>query len=160
MKGNVKALPDAQLRHSVLRQLELEPEVSSAGIGVSVAESVVMLTGEVDTYVEKIAAERTIKRIQGVKAIANDLRVRSAGTHTDAEIAADAVRALEAHPSVPADKIKVTVRDGWVTLEGNVEWAPQKEDAEKAVEYLGGVRGIANQITMAPTNSLAEVKER
>jgi osmotically-inducible protein OsmY len=160
MQANKPKLPDTQIRHAVLRQLEWEPEVSHDQIGVGVTEGVVTLSGQVDTYAEKIAAERTVKRIHGVKAIANDLQVTSVGVLTDTEIAADAVRALETHVSVPADRLTVTVRDGWVTLEGNVDWMFQKEAAEIAVQYLGGVRGIANRITLIPKLCSAEVREK
>ncbi|MCI0337753.1 MAG: BON domain-containing protein [Acidobacteria bacterium] len=159
MQANIPKLPDTQIRHAVLRQLEWEPEVSHDQIGVGVMEGVVTLTGQVDTYAEKIAAERTTKRVYGVKAIANDLQVRPVGVRTDTEIAADAVRSLEAHVSAPASQIILTVRDGWVTLEGSVDWMFQKEAAESAVQYLGGVRGIDNQITVIPKVSSAEVSE-
>jgi len=114
----------------------------------------------VDTYAEKIAAERTAKRVYGVKAIANDLQVRHVGVRTDTEIAADVVRALEAHVSVPTNQVTVTVREGWVTLEGSVDWIFQKEAVENSVQYLGGVRGIANQIKVIPKVSSADVSEK
>jgi osmotically-inducible protein OsmY len=160
MKRKTQNLPDAQVRHAVLCQLEWEPEVSSPEIGASVTDGVVTLSGQVETYAEKIAAERTLKRVHGVKAIANDLQVRHLGVRTDTEIAADALRAIEAHVSVPDDKIKVTVRDGWVRIEGNVDWIYQKEAAESAVMYMGGVRGIANEITVIPKLPPPEVKQK
>ncbi len=160
MKAKTKNLPDHQLRHAVLRQLDWEPEVCSNEIGVGVAEGVVTLTGFVNTYAEKLAAEQTVKRVFGVKAVANDIQVRPPSIRTDPEIATDIVHALEANVSVPADRIKATVRDGWVTLEGNVDWMYQKEAAERAVEYLSGVRGISNQIKVTPTVSPVEVKEK
>jgi len=160
MKTDRSKLPDTQIRHAVLRQLEWEPEVSHDQIGVGVTEGVVTLSGQVDTYAEKIAAERTAKRVHGVKAIANDLQVTPVGVRTDTEIAADAVHALEAHVRVPVDRITVTVRDGWVKLEGSVDWMFQKEAAENAVQYLGGVRGIANRITLIPKLCSAEVREK
>jgi osmotically-inducible protein OsmY len=159
MKGKPQNLPDAQVRHAVIRQLEWEPEVTSTEIGASVTNGVVTLSGQVDSYAEKLAAERTVKRVHGVKAIANDLQVRPLGARTDTEIAADALRAIEVHVRVPPDKIKVTVRDGWIRLEGRVEWIFQKEAAESAVEYLGGVRGIANEIRVAPKLSPPNVRE-
>jgi osmotically-inducible protein OsmY len=160
MQANTSKLPDTQIRHAVLRQLEWEPEVSHNQIGVGVTEGVVTLSGQVDTYAEKIAAEKTVKRVYGVKAIANNLQVTPEGVRTDTEIAADAVHALEAHVNVPADRITVTVRDGWVTLEGSVDWMFQKEAAENAVQYLAGMRGIANRITLIPTLCSAEVMEK
>jgi osmotically-inducible protein OsmY len=160
MQANIQKLPNAQIRHAVLRQLEWDPEVSHEQIGVAVTEGVVTLTGQVDTYANKIAAERAVKRVYGVKAIANDLQVGPAGVRTDTEIGADAIRALEAHVNVPADQITVTVRDGCVTLEGSVDWMFQKKAAEDAVQYLEGVRGIANQITVISKVSQVEVREK
>lgn len=160
MKAQTQNLPDSMLRRAVVRQLEWEPEVSSTEIGVGVLEGVVSLTGFVNTYAEKLAAEKATKRIHGVKAVANDIQVKTLDALTDPEIAADAVRALEAHVNVPAEKIKVTVRDGWVTLEGLLDWMYQKEAAESAVIYLGGVRGISNQIAVAPRVSIPEVKAK
>jgi osmotically-inducible protein OsmY len=159
MSTKVQVKAAGNLREAVLRQLEWEPEVSSSQIGASVIDGVVTLSGQVDTYAEKIAAERTVKRVQGVKAIANDLQVRPLGVRTDTEIAADALRSIEAHVSVPTDNIKVTVRDGWVRLEGNVDWIYQKEVAESAIVYLDGVRGIANEIKVTPKMSLPNVKQ-
>lgn len=160
MQTNTLKLTDTQIRQAVLRQIEWDPEVSHVQIGVGVTEGVVTLAGEVDTYAEKIAAEKTVKRVHGVKAIANCLQVKVYGARTDTEIAADAVRALEAQTNVPADRIALTVRDGWVTLEGSVDWMFQKRAAENAVQYLGGVRGIANQIALTPKVCSAEVCER
>jgi osmotically-inducible protein OsmY len=160
MKAKTENLPDHQLRQAVLRQLDWEPEVSSNEIGVGVAEGVVTLTGFVNTYAEKLAAEKTVKRVFGVKAVANDIQVRLLNVRTDSEIATDVVHALEAHVSVPAAEVKATVRDGWVTLEGSVDWMYQKEAAERAAQYLGSVRGISNQITVAPAVSPAKVKEK
>ncbi|MBO0721706.1 MAG: BON domain-containing protein, partial [Blastocatellia bacterium] len=130
MQTNTLKLTDTQIRQAVLRQIEWDPEVSHVQIGVGVTEGVVTLAGEVDTYAEKIAAEKTVKRVHGVKAIANCLQVKVYGARTDTEIAADAVRALEAQTNVPADRIALTVRDGWVTLEGSVDWMFQKRAAE------------------------------
>ncbi len=160
MQTNTTKHLDTQIHQAVLRQLEWDPEVSHDQIGVSVIEGVVTLSGQVDTYAEKIAAERTIKRITGVKAIANDLQVKPLGLRTDTEIAATAVRALEWHVSVPADQITVAVRDGWVMLEGRVDLIFQKEAAESAVQYLGGVRGIANQIAVISKTSPAAISEK
>jgi len=160
MKAKTENLPDNQLRHAVLRQLDWEPEVASNEIGVGVAEGVVTLTGFVNTYAEKLAAERAAKRVFGVKAVADDIQVRPLNVRTDPEIATDVVRALEAHISVPASEIKATIRDGWVMLEGSVDWMYQKEAAGRAVQYLGGVRGISNQITVTPKVTSAEVREK
>ena len=160
MQANTQKLPSVQIRPAVLRQLEWDPEVPHERISVAVVEGVVTLTGQVDTYAEKIAAERAVKRVYGVKAIANDLQVGPADVRTDTKIGADAVRALAAHVNVPDDQITVTVRDGCVTLEGSVDWMFQKKAAENAVQYLGGVREIANQITVISKVSPVEVREK
>jgi osmotically-inducible protein OsmY len=121
---------------------------------------VVTLTGFVNTYGEKVAAERVTKRTYGVKAIANDIQVKPAFQKTDTEIATSALNALEARVDVPNEKIKVTVKDGWITLDGNVDWYYQKNAAEFAVKYLQGVRGVANDVKVKSQVSTIEVKHK
>ncbi|MCW3098363.1 MAG: putative osmotically inducible protein [Chthonomonadaceae bacterium] len=153
-------MTDKEIQQAALSELEWEPEVSSTEIGVAVKDGVVTLSGFVDSYVKKYNAERAVKRVYGVKAVANDLEVKlpSENERTDPEIARAAVRALESRYILPHDKIKVTVRNGWVTLEGNVEWQFQKESAESAVRQLMGVKGVTNLITVKPPVSAADVK--
>jgi osmotically-inducible protein OsmY len=115
------------------------PENNIAGYRGSVKDGVVTLSGYVSSYWEKDAAEKAAKRVFGVRAVANDLTVKLPSTRTDPEIARDAVQELQNHIGIPADKIKVTVRNGWVTLEGTVEWQYQKTLAESAVKKLKGV---------------------
>ena len=160
MKTLTQEITDHQLRHDVLRQLDCESDFSSTGIGVGTDGSVVTLTGFVDTLGEKLAAERSAKLVRGVRGIANDIQVTSVKSRTDPEIASAAVRALDAHLGAPAEGIKVTVRDGWITLEGGVDLAFQKEAAEIAVTYLGGVRGVSNQIELDSIASSAEIATR
>src|ERR1700759_51624 len=128
---------DTELQSDVLDELKWEPSVDAAHIGVSVKNGVVTLSGHVSSYAEKYAAERAAKRVYGVKAVANELDVKLPGSsrRTDEDIAAAAVGALRSNLAVPADKIKVTVSSGWVTLEGEVEWQYQKMAAENAVRY-------------------------
>jgi osmotically-inducible protein OsmY len=114
----------------------------------------------VNTYPEKLAAERAAKRVFGDRAVADDIRVRPPDVKINPEVAADVVHALEAYAGVPPGDLKATDRDGWVTLEGDVDWTHQKEAAESAVQFLGGVRGISNQIKVAAIATPAEVKER
>jgi len=121
---------------------------------------VVTLTGWVDSYLKKWDAEDAAHRVSGVRAVANEIEVKLATERTDADIAAAAVRALEWDSSVPADKIKVTVSKGWVTLRGEVEWQYQKEDAERIVRRLSGVKGVSNLITIKPSGTPAELKEK
>jgi osmotically-inducible protein OsmY len=151
---------DSELKRDVENELKWEPSVNEAHIGVTVKEGVVTLTGHVPSYGEKYAAERAAKRVYGVKAVANELDVKlpTESRRTDEDIARACVDALKANYSVPEDKVKVVVRNGWVTLEGEVEWQYQKEAAESAVRYLTGVTGVSNNITVKPRVSPTDVK--
>ena len=151
---------DTDLRDRVERQLNWEPEVPSTKIGVATEDGVVTLTGFVNTYAEKVAAERVTKRTYGVKALANDIEVKPAFKKTDTEIATSALSALDSRVDVPDDKIKVTVKDGWITLDGNVDWYYQKNAAEFAVKYLQGVRGVTDDIKVKPQVSTTEVSQK
>jgi osmotically-inducible protein OsmY len=153
---------DSELQHDVLDELKWEPSVNAAPIGVSVKDGVVTLTGHVSSYWEKYMAEKAAKRVHGVKAVANELDVKLFGSskRTDEDIARAAVNALKSSTSVPADKIKVTVSGGWITLEGEVEWQYQKEAAESAVRYLTGVIGVSNLITVKPQVSPTQLKAK
>ena len=151
---------DTDLRERVERQLDWEPSVTSTNIGVTAHEGVVTLTGYVDNYAEKMAAERVTQQTYGVKGIANDVQVKPLMKVTDSEIAAKAVSALHTRVDVPDERIKVTVKDGWVTLNGNLDWHYQKMAAEGAVKYLLGVKGVTNLITLKPRVSTTEVKSK
>jgi osmotically-inducible protein OsmY len=137
---------DDSIRDDVLSELTRDPRITSTEITVTVKDAVVMLSGFVSSYWEKDEAENATKRIHGVRAVANDIRVRPTALRTDPEIARDAVCALESHVGIPAESIKATVEDGWVTLEGTVDWPYQKILAESAVKSLRGVVGIINNI--------------
>ena len=143
---------DEQIQLDVLDELKWEARVHPNEIGVAVKDGIVTLTGWVDTYTKKWAAEEAAHRVRGVKAVANDIEVRlpSASERTDADIAAAATRALEWDAFVPIEKLDVTVSKGWVTLRGEVEWHYQKQDAERVVRRLAGVRGVTNAITVRP----------
>ncbi|MEV0807101.1 BON domain-containing protein [Micromonospora sp. NPDC050200] len=143
---------DQDIQTDVLDELTWEPRVSPAEVGVTVAEGVVTLTGRVDSYAAKWAAERAAHRVARVRAVANDLAVRIAPSaeHTDPEIAEAAERALEWDAFVPVEDLEVTVADGWVTLRGGVEWEYQRRAAERVVGRLTGVRGVSNGITVRP----------
>ena len=155
-------MTDSELQRRILLELELEPSVQAAHIGVAVKEGVVTLTGHVPTYTEKVAAEQAVKRLEGVKAVANELDVKLPGgsQRTDEDIAAAAVNALKSTTLVPADRITVVVRDGWITLEGKAEWEYQKQAAEDAVSHLPGVKGITNLIKVKPSVAPINVKSR
>jgi osmotically-inducible protein OsmY len=153
---------DAQIQADVLAELKFEPRVQPNEIGVSVKDGVVALTGWVDSYTKRWAAEEAAHRVRGVKAVANDLEVRLPGSleRTDAEIAEAAVRALEWDALLPTDKVDVTVSKGWVTLKGDVEWQYQKQDAERVVRRLTGVKGVSNLISVKPRVTASELKQK
>jgi osmotically-inducible protein OsmY len=160
MVAKLQTVPDNQLRESVLRQINWEPEITSIDIGVAAEDGVVTLTGFVHSFAEKVAAERATKRVYGVKAVANDIEVKPKSELTDPEIARNAVLALQTHINVPDDRIKVTVKGRWVILEGEVDWTYQKIAAEAAVRNLAGVKGISNQIGVKPLVSPGQVKTK
>jgi osmotically-inducible protein OsmY len=151
---------DDAIREDVLFELAWDPKINASDIAVAVKDGVVTLTGFVPSYWEKDAAEKAAKRVYGVRGVANDLRVRLASMRTDSEIARDAVDALESHLLIPSDRIKVVVKDGWVTLEGNVNWQFQKKLAASAVKKLKGVTGITNSIEVKPEVSPQQVRAR
>ncbi|BCL13226.1 BON domain-containing protein [Micromonospora sagamiensis] len=143
---------DQDIQADVLDELTWEPRVQPHEIGVTVTEGVVTLTGWVDGYAKKWAAERAAHRVARVRAVANDLTVRlpTSARRTDQEIAIAAVRALEWDAFVPVEELDVTVADGWVTLRGQVEWEYQRRAAERAVGRLTGVRGVSDGIAVRP----------
>jgi osmotically-inducible protein OsmY len=153
---------DAQIQADVLAELKWEPRVMPNEIGVIVKDGVVTLTGWVDSYTKRWAAEEAAHRVRGVKAVANDIEVRlsHADERTDADIAAAAVRALEWDAFVPIDKLDVTVSKGWVTLKGEVEWQYQRQDAERVVRRLTGVKGVTNLITVKARTTPSELKKK
>jgi len=157
MQTMMEKITDKQLRETVLRQLEWEPEISSQDISVNFKEGVATLTGFVHSYAEKIAAERAAKSVYGVRAVANDIEVKP-GMRTDPEMARDVVEAMKLDLRVPDELIKAGVRDGFVTLEGTVEWNYQREAAEKRARNVSGVRGVVNKIEVKSRVSTIEVK--
>ena len=153
---------DLELRRDVLDELEWEPSIDAAEIGVAVKDSIVTLTGPVKSYTEKLTAGGVAERVKDVKAIANDIEVRLPGTaeRTDADIAQAAFEALKWKTTVPDGRIKVSVSKGWVTLEGEVDWQYQRYAAVEAVHHLVGVKGVTNLIALKPWASATEVKSR
>jgi osmotically-inducible protein OsmY len=158
--ADVKTRTDSAIREDVIYEFKWDPKITSNDIAVAVKDGVVTLSGFVSSYMEKDAAEKAAKRVYGVRAVANDLQVKLTSTRTDPEIARDVVEELENHILIPADKIKATVRNGWVTLEGTVDWQYQKNLAESAVKKLRGVIGITNNIEVKPRVSPSEVKNK
>ncbi len=155
-------ISDLQLRQDVLDELEFEPSVNAAHIGVAADRGVVTLTGFVTNYAEKAAVERAARRVKGVKAIAEEIEVRlpSDTKRSDDEIAARALDILKWQVGVPADRIKIKVERGTVTLTGDVDWQFQKTDAEHVVHKLTGVANVVNQIRVASAVRASEVKEK
>jgi osmotically-inducible protein OsmY len=153
---------DARIQADVLAELKWEPRVQPNEIGVIVKDGVVTLTGSVESYIKKYAAEQAAHRVRGVKAVANDIEVRlpSSAERSDADIAAAAVRALEWDAFVPIEKLDVTVSKGWVTLRGEVEWQYQREDAYRVVHRLAGVKGVTNLIVVKPRVAPSDLKKK
>jgi osmotically-inducible protein OsmY len=151
---------DESIRADVLSELKWDPKITSSDIAIAVKDGVVTLSGYVPTYWEKDAAEKAVKRVYGVRGVANDIEVKLSSTRTDPEVARDAVQELQSHISIPADRIKVTVKNGWVTLDGAVDWQYQKTLAESAVKKLKGVVGVSNIIEVKPRVSPTEIKSK
>jgi len=141
----------------VIRQLDWDPQVISRDINVATTDNVVALTGFVHSYADKLAAERAAQSVYGVKAVANDIEVKPASVRTDPEIARDIVHAMKINVIVPDDKIKTLVKDGFVTLDGTVDWDFQRKGAETCARHIDGVRGVANLVTVKPRVSAADV---
>lgn len=153
---------DSELQQDVLTELEWEPSVKANDIGVIAKDSVVTLTGNVDSFTEKWEAERAALRVFGVRSVANEIEVKlpDDNERTDEDIALAVTNALQWNTSVPKDSIQAVVENGWVTLKGEVEWLYQKTSAETAVRYLLGVKGVINEVTIKPRVMPSEVKEK
>lgn len=150
---------EAQLRATVLAELEWVQGLNSAHLGVAVNAGAVTLSGEVESYPEKRLAEKAVLRVRGVSAVADEITVRSKyGPVNDTDIAREAGEALERAVDVPADSIKVVVHDHVVHLTGDVRWEFEREAAGRAVRYLKGVTGVYSTITLIPTVSTAGIK--
>ena len=141
---------DADLKRDVTAELAWDPAVKSTAIGVAVKDGVVTLSGHLETFADKHAAARALRRVAGVKAIALELDVKLSPDHkrSDTDIAAGAEEALKWNTLVPLQAIRLTVDHGWVTLQGEVEWDYQRRSVEKAIRPLMGVVGIGNEITL------------
>jgi osmotically-inducible protein OsmY len=160
MATSTSSKTDRQLQQDVIEELRFDSQVQVNEIGVIATDGVVTLTGWVDSYLKKWRAEEAAHRVRGVRAVANDIEVRLSSERTDADIAAAAARALAWNSSLPADRIKVTVSKGWITLEGDVEWQYQRQEAENAVRRLWGVRGVSNLLSVKPSASPTDLKKK
>ena len=150
---------DERVRDAVQQQLEWDPAVDASGIGVTTRGGAVTLTGSINTYAGKLAAERAAKRVYGVRAVANDVEVTLAAGRTDADIAADADKMLKLHHEVP-DSVQAAVHHGHISLTGTVDWHYQRIQAEKAVRYIRGVRQVVNHVTVVPRAAGLEMQRR
>jgi len=153
---------DAELKKDVVDELNWDPAVVSTAIGVAVKDGVVTVSGHLDNYAQKFAVEHALRRVHGVKAIAMELDVKLSPQHkrSDTEIAAAAEQALNWSALLPADKIRLTVENGLVTLQGQLDWEYERQSVEKAMRPLLGVVGINNQITLKPRPVPADITNR
>jgi osmotically-inducible protein OsmY len=152
---------DAELQRDVMNELRWEPSIDAENIGVSAKGGVVNLSGAVESFAQKWAAERATKRVAGVKAFAENIEVMLPpySKRTDADIARSVANVLEWNVDVPHEQIKVMVQGGWVTLSGEVEWLYQKNAAYDAIRSLTGVRAVSNQIVVKPSKPSTEALE-
>jgi len=150
---------DIAVRDAVSRQLEWDPEVNADAIGVAAHEGAVTLTGFIDSYAGKLAAERAAKQIRGVRAVANDIQVRLRLARTDEEIAHDVARALALRVTLPKT-VQATVHYGHVTLTGRVPWLFHRAVAELAVRPIAGVVAVVNRVEVVPDATVRDVRHR
>jgi osmotically-inducible protein OsmY len=153
---------DSDIERDVKEELKWDPDLDATDIAVSVTKGVVTLTGFVKSYMDKYEAEAAAKRVAGVVAVANDIEVRipSVDERPDPEIARDAVAAIKSQLPISSEKIKVVVKNGWITLEGEVEWQYQRTTAENAVRRTKGVKGVINSIQLKPHTEPTEIKRK
>jgi osmotically-inducible protein OsmY len=153
---------DEELQRDVLAELKWDARVEPNEIGVVVKDGIVTLTGSIDSLFKRWAAEEAARRVRGVKAIVNEIEVKlpESAERTDEDIARAAAHAIETNAMLPADKIQITVSNGWVTLRGEVEWQFQREDAEREVRNLWGVKGVTNLLTVRTRPTPEELKEK
>jgi len=147
---------DSEIQQAVLRELKWDTRVEETDVGVEVDAGVVTLTGTVSSWAKRLAAQEAAHRVVGVLDVANDIKVKVPGDvrRTDTDIARAIRHALEWNVFVPEERIRSTVSDGWVTLEGDMDFWSQREDAEEAIRRLAGVRGVSNKIEVKPPKVL------
>ena len=152
---------DTQLHMDVREELKWEPRVRDEEIGIEVRDGVVTLMGTVPDYAQRLRAERAVERVAGVRAVAQELTVKVPNSHvrSDTDLAHQVVSTLAWDTEVPDQKIKAKVEDGWVTLEGDVEWQYQRNAPERAVRYLFGVKGVSNLLKVKPHASPYDVAQ-
>jgi osmotically-inducible protein OsmY len=152
---------DNDIQRDILQELKWDPRLQGSDLAVGVRDGIVTLAGSIGSYADKWTAEGVASHVKGVRAIANDIVVRlpSISTRSDPEIARAALNALQWHTAVPEDRIQVKVDNGWVKLEGTVDWYYQRESAEHAIRHLTGVKGVSNLITVKARAVPSDVKE-
>ncbi len=155
-----REITDVRLRRNVLDELEWEPSLDAAQIGVTTKDGIVTLIGHVPVYSEKHAAEEVVKRVHGVRAVANEIEVRPSGAHVrdDEDIAAAAVHALQWDAEVPDRNVQITVEDGCIRAEGTVEHRFQKAAVDRVLRHLHGVRGVTNEVNVVSPRAVSAVK--
>lgn len=153
---------DIDIKRDVEDELQMNPDIDATDVGVAAKDGVVTLTGFIRSYSQKWEAERTAKRVIGVKGVVNDIEVRLPvfNQRPDPEIARDAVAAIQTELPYSSDHIRVVVRDGWLTLEGQVEWNYARDRAERAVRRVRGVKGVSNLIQVSPRVAPSDVKRK
>jgi osmotically-inducible protein OsmY len=153
---------DGEIREDVIDELRWDPQVTDPeAIGVAVRDGAVTLTGHVPTYVEKLAAARAAERVYGVKAVANELEVKLAGApRDDSDIATAIAHVLDNNVQVPPGRVHARVQNGWVTLDGEVDYDYQRREVERMVRQVRGVTGVSDLITVKPPASPQAVKAK
>jgi osmotically-inducible protein OsmY len=153
---------DSEIERDVKAELRWSPGLESNDIAISVKKGVVALSGFTHSFFDRYEAEEAAKRVSGVVGVANDIevRLRTIDAQPDPEIARDAVAAIKAQLPYSSSKIKIVVKDGWITLEGNLEWQHQKQMAETAVRRVKGVKGVSNLIKLTPQVQPIEIKHK
>ena len=153
---------DKLIRQNVIDELDFEPSVEAAHIGVAVDKGIVTLTGHVGTYAQRVAAEKAVRKVRGVRGVVEEIEVRFAGgtPPRDEDLAQRAVQMLDWSATVPRNAVQVQVQGGWVTLTGKVDWQYQKEEAYRSIRRLAGVVGIINRIEVSPKASVPEIRSK
>ena len=153
---------DSEIREDVIRELQWDPQITDPeAVGVAVKDGAVTLTGHTPTYSEKLAAARAAERVYGVKAVANDIKVKLSGEpRDDSDIAQAIAHVLENNTRIPEGKVRARVQAGWVTLDGEVEWDYQRREVERMVRNVRGVVGITNIIVVKPRVSPGQIQAK
>lgn len=153
---------DKLIRQNVIDELDFDPRIEAAHIGVAVENGIVTLTGHVGSFTERVAAEQAARKVRGVRGVVEEIKVRFEGETPprDEDLAQRAVQMLDWSATVPRNAIQVKVQSGWVTLTGRVGWQYQREEAYRAIRRLAGVAGITNSIEVTPKASVPDIRAK